>query len=163
MVVSVSIKIDNKNVFNTVKRNVLLQSVKEFLFSSYAHFSNLFYKKYQIFFLTKKLLGRAIFGFRIKPIFNNHTFKLNIWYLHDGTSANFCWQSFCRLLFFNKFKPPELLLNFSKNKLSFSRVYLDLLYKTVSISCPWHPKINNLRLLGSQLYENAFFFSLLDL
>lgn len=92
----VIIKLDIKNAFNSVERDVLLNEVKEkipnlfpFLFQVYSSPSNLFYNDTAILSQVGAQqgdpLGPLVFCLAIQKAISEMSSPLNIWYLDDGT------------------------------------------------------------------------------
>lgn len=90
------IKIDLKNAFNAVERDVILSEVREhipelypFLLQVYAHPSNLYYDNTlissQVGAQQGDPLGPLLFSLAIQKTISSLEAPLNIWYLDDGT------------------------------------------------------------------------------
>lgn len=92
----VIVKVDIKNAFNSVERDVLLSEVREkvpslypFLFQVYSSPSNLFYNGSvvlsQVGAQQGDPLGPLVFSLAIQKAISELKSPLNIWYLDDGT------------------------------------------------------------------------------
>ena len=149
----VFLKLDYKNIFNIVRRDCLLHTVKE-------HFSSLYPLVWQTYSLPSNLflgdsiissttgvqqgdlLGPALFSLAIHPLIHNLSSVFNVWYLDDGTLSG-SLQSITEDLEHILHKTPQLGLNLNLSKCK--------LYVSGAVPSFASGVINQLHLLASSI------------
>lgn len=167
----VILKIDYKNAFNSVERDILLNAIKvkapsiyPYIWQCYSNPSFLYYGENQILSLVGAQqgdpLGPLVFSLAIHPMINEITTELNVWYLDDGTLGDdpeITLQNFKVLI--QKSKEIGLDINSDKCELYFCSETKDqeIISKFEEVA----PNIKvvdslELNLLGSPILEEGF-------
>jgi hypothetical protein len=127
----VLLKLDFKNAFNSVERDCILKEVQchtpllyPYLYQCYRNPSTLFFGNHLISSSVGAqqgdLCGPMIFSLAIQPIILSLDSQLNIWYLHDGTLADY----------------PEVVLSDFKKVINLSQeIGLELTFNKCEIFC----------------------------
>jgi hypothetical protein len=127
----VLLKLDFKNAFNSVERDCILKEVQchtpllyPYLYQCYRNPSTLFFGNHLISSSVGAQqgdpCGPMIFSLAIQPIILSLDSQLNIWYLHDGTLADY----------------PEVVLSDFKKVINLSQeIGLELNFNKCEIFC----------------------------
>ncbi|XP_063366199.1 uncharacterized protein LOC134654659 [Cydia amplana] len=169
----VLLKIDVKNAFNSLNRDILLSEVKShipeiynYLLHCYGDPSKLMYHSHE---LSSEVgcqqgdpLGPAIFSLGINQIIKNLSSKFNVWYLDDGTLGGDVDSVLVDLSLINdKFRSIGLTLNFDKCELYIPDSCVVDVNSLVQRFNQLAPNIKildrrTLCLLGSPIFEESF-------
>lgn len=165
------VKIDIKNAFNSLERDIMLKSLKDFspelypyIFQCYSSSSSLFFEKHELLSQVGcqqgDPLGPALFSLSIQNIISDLKSKFNLWYLDDGTLAGSVTDVTHDLQhLINRFQHFGLELNFKKCELliinpNLSVNSIEPLFSNITPGIKVITE-NNLTILGVPVFEEA--------
>ena len=128
---SVLLKLDFRNAFNEIRRDVILKQTKELLPNYYNYIHQCYSKDSTLFFGQENILSRCgvqqgdplgplLFSIAIQPIINQISCEFNVWYLDDGNIGGDPESVFKNLeMIIKKSNEVGLQLNFTKTEIIF--------------------------------------------
>jgi hypothetical protein len=166
----VLLKLDFKNAFNSVERDCILKEVQchtpllyPYLYQCYRNPSTLFFGNHLISSFVGAQqgdpCGPMIFSLAIQAIVSSLDSQLNIWYLDDGTLADYpeaVLSDFKKVI--NLSQEIGLELNFNKCEIFCCSGDTDLSHKGISKLAPGIKICDRegLSLLGSPIFDQGF-------
>lgn len=165
------LKIDFRNAFNSIERDVMLNEVKRIIPSLYPYLWQCYRNSSLLFFGDNTIssqigaqqgdpLGPLIFSLTIHKLIQNLKSELNMWYLDDGSicdDPDIVFNDFNTIL--NESKKLGLEINPSKCELFFLSGKIDEeIVSKFNIICPeiCVTTKEDLNLLGAPIFEEGF-------
>ncbi|GAU92580.1 hypothetical protein RvY_04643 [Ramazzottius varieornatus] len=167
----VLLKLDFKNAFNTIYREVLLRVIKDFLpkyfpfaWQSYRYSSKLLFGQHTLESAKGEQqgdpLGPLLFCVLIQKLVKSLTSPLNVWYLDDGTIGGKIETALSDLVVISEGWKLGLELNSAKRELSSfggSALERQAVQERAAVACPGilFRSRSDLNLLGAPLMEEG--------